>query len=209
MLGRTVLTTWQAGRYCGVNPYTVRNWVEKGILRAYTTPGGHRRIRREDLDAFLVQYGMPAPEDFLPGGRRVLLMEADPAARRRHRNLLGSFSAEMDLRAAEDSFAAGALLYAFAPHLVIFDLDDASLDWVHACATLHHSPDLARIKLAGATRRATVEMVERAQRVGMVEVLVKPLEPSAVRALLKTVFPYLELAAVPAAPRKRRAKTSR
>lgn len=205
MPGRAVLSTWEAGRYCRVSPFTVRNWVERGILPAYTTPGGHRRIRREDLDAFLVRYRMPLPEDFAPGARRVLLLEAEPGPRRTYRDLLKSFSPDLDLRAPEDPFAAGTLLYAFSPHLVLFDLDDDSLDWAKACATLHRSPDLAHIKVAGATRRSTVETVEAAQRCGMVEVLQKPLDPAAVRALLKSVFPYLELAPT----RRRRAKTSR
>jgi len=206
MPGRTVLSTWEAGRYCRVSPFTIRHWVEEGKLPAYTTPGGHRRIRREDLDAFLTRYGMPTPDDFSPGARRVLLLEAEPAARRASLELFKSFSTDLDLRAPDEPFAAGALLYAFAPHLVLFDLDDDSLDWAKACETLRRSPDLAHIKMAGSTRRSTVETVGAAQRCGLLDVLQKPLDPGAVRGLLKTVFPYLDLTA----PRpRRRAKTSK
>lgn len=206
MPGRAVLTTWEAGRYCQVSPFTIRRWVEEGKLPAYTTPGGHRRIRREDLDAFLARHGMPTPEDFSPGARRVLLLESDPTARRTARELLSSFSPELDVKAPDDPFAAGALLYSFAPHLVLFDLDDDSLDWARACESLRRSPDLAHIKTAGSTRRSTVETVAAAQQRGLLEVLQKPLDPGALRTLLKGVFPYLDLS--PLAPR-RRAKSSK
>lgn len=206
MPGRTVLSTWEAGRYCRVSPFTIRHWVEEGKLPAYTTPGGHRRIRREDLDAFLKRYGMPIPEDFAPGARRVLLLEAEPASRRRALEIFRALSPDLELKAPDDPFAAGALLYAFAPHLVVFDLDDDALDWARACETLGRSPDLAHIRMAGTTRSSTVETVAAAQERGLLEVLQKPLEPAAVRALLKAVFPYLAMA--PARPR-RRARTSR
>lgn len=37
----------------GVNESTVKRWIDRGLLSAVRTPGGHRRVRREDLQAFL------------------------------------------------------------------------------------------------------------------------------------------------------------
>jgi excisionase family DNA binding protein len=47
------LTLGQAARYLGVAQSTIRKWSDSGRVRAFKTPGRHRRYRRDDLDAFL------------------------------------------------------------------------------------------------------------------------------------------------------------
>lgn len=44
-----LLTTRQAAAMLGVTRQTVKNYIYKGRLKTYKTPGGHHRIRREDL----------------------------------------------------------------------------------------------------------------------------------------------------------------
>jgi excisionase family DNA binding protein len=39
-----------AGRLLGVDPDTLRRWADAGRIRAYATPGGHRRFSRADLE---------------------------------------------------------------------------------------------------------------------------------------------------------------
>lgn len=36
-----------------VDPSTVNRWADEGKLPCFRTPGGHRRFRREDVDAFI------------------------------------------------------------------------------------------------------------------------------------------------------------
>ncbi|MEO7663901.1 MAG: helix-turn-helix domain-containing protein [Candidatus Limnocylindrales bacterium] len=39
-----------ASRLVGVDPDTMRRWADGGRIRAFSTPGGHRRFSRADLD---------------------------------------------------------------------------------------------------------------------------------------------------------------
>jgi excisionase family DNA binding protein len=39
-----------ASRLVGVDPDTLRRWADSGSVRAFATPGGHRRFSRADLD---------------------------------------------------------------------------------------------------------------------------------------------------------------
>ncbi|HET7030866.1 MAG TPA: helix-turn-helix domain-containing protein [Candidatus Limnocylindrales bacterium] len=43
----------EASRLLGVSPATVRRWTDDGRLRAFTTPGGHRRFSRTALRRLL------------------------------------------------------------------------------------------------------------------------------------------------------------
>jgi excisionase family DNA binding protein len=56
------LTLGKAARYLGVAQSTLRKWCDARRLPAFTTPGGHRRFRKSDLDAFvdLSQPGSPS-----------------------------------------------------------------------------------------------------------------------------------------------------
>ena len=58
-MAEKALTTFQAAKLCGVFPTTVINWVNLGKLRAYKTPGGHRRIIMSEFFDFLRRYGIP------------------------------------------------------------------------------------------------------------------------------------------------------
>jgi excisionase family DNA binding protein len=40
----------EAAEYLGVSALTLRNWESKAKVRAFRTPGGHRRFRKSDLE---------------------------------------------------------------------------------------------------------------------------------------------------------------
>jgi excisionase family DNA binding protein len=71
------LTLGPAARFLGVAQSTLRTWADEGRVRAFYTPGRHRRFRRSDLEAFLARPG--------PGGVRngplVLLVDDDERVR--------------------------------------------------------------------------------------------------------------------------------
>src|SRR5512139_1235871 len=75
-------TTFEAARLLGVSLPTVVNWIKARRIKAHRTPGGHRRIAREDLAGFMVRQGMPLPpelSDAAPARRKALVIaEAGP-----------------------------------------------------------------------------------------------------------------------------------
>jgi excisionase family DNA binding protein len=109
------LTLGQAARYLGVAQSTIRKWSDDGRVRAFYTPGGHRRYRRGDLDAFLERSG--------PGhgqGPVVLIVDDDEQLRQYVRVALETEgyavreagSAEEGLRILEET----------TPNLVLLDV---------------------------------------------------------------------------------------
>ena len=47
------LSLGPASRLVGVDPDTLRRWADSGRVRAFATPGGHRRFSRADLDCLV------------------------------------------------------------------------------------------------------------------------------------------------------------
>jgi excisionase family DNA binding protein len=60
-LKKEVFTTFEAANLCNANVSSIKNWIEKGELEAFRTPGGHYRIRNSSLSEFLDKHGMPNP----------------------------------------------------------------------------------------------------------------------------------------------------
>lgn len=51
------LTLGQASRMLGVDPDTLRRWADGGKVTLLRTPGGHRRFRRDTIEAMLPRPG--------------------------------------------------------------------------------------------------------------------------------------------------------
>src|SRR5438270_4764757 len=71
------MTLGQAAKYLAVTQSTIRKWSDIGRVPAFYTPGGHRRFRRSDLDAFLARSGPGKPAR----GPLVLVVDDDPQVR--------------------------------------------------------------------------------------------------------------------------------
>jgi excisionase family DNA binding protein len=72
---KSIYTTHEVSHLLHVNPRSVINWIEQSLLPSYRTPGGHRRIRRDDLLAFLRKHQIPTPESLVEGKFSVLIVD--------------------------------------------------------------------------------------------------------------------------------------
>jgi excisionase family DNA binding protein len=186
MATKRILTTWEAGRYCNISPYTIRYWIRTGRLPAYTTPGGHRRIRRQDLDAFLLAHEMPLPHEFQAGKRRVMVLakESAPLA-----DMIRRWCEDIDTRAVSSPFEAGLTLLTFDPHLLILDLDSREWDGFAVCKRVRSLSETSHVILLALTRKADVETFETAESCGVQGCLGWPVDRKELQRLLKQYFP--------------------
>ena len=71
----TLYTTHDISRLLQVDPSTVSKWIDRGMLVAFRTPGGHRRVRAGDLRSFLIAHEMPVPEELGSSAVRLLVVD--------------------------------------------------------------------------------------------------------------------------------------
>jgi excisionase family DNA binding protein len=109
------LTLGQAAKYLGVAQSTMRKWSDSGRVAAFYTPGGHRRYRRGDLDAFLESSGPNAGS-----GPVVLVVDDDERLREYVRvNLEMEGYAVREAGSAEEGLR---VLEEATPDLVLLDV---------------------------------------------------------------------------------------
>ena len=118
-----ILTVFKASKYCKVSPKTIINWIEAGHIKAYKTVGGHRRINKGDLEAFMRKQGIPIPdEDIDEGRKRILVVDDDPIIVETIVQALEEDEYDYEVISASDGFEAGIQVSHFKPHLLILDI---------------------------------------------------------------------------------------
>jgi excisionase family DNA binding protein len=110
------LTLGQAARFLGVAQSTIRKWSDQGRVPAFYTPGGHRRFRRGDLDAFLARSG-PGRQQV---GPTVLLVDDDERMRELVRAELEREGYDVQEAASADEGLAA--IESRKPELVLLDV---------------------------------------------------------------------------------------
>jgi excisionase family DNA binding protein len=120
--GREWLTLGQAAAFLGAAQSTVRKWADSGRLPAFYTPGGHRRFRRTDLEAFLA--GGRAPP--VAATAHILVVDDDTALRSFIRTSLeGEGHVVREAGSAEEGLA---VLEEELPDLILLDVMMPQMD---------------------------------------------------------------------------------
>jgi excisionase family DNA binding protein len=118
-----IFTVFQASKYCSVSPKTIINWIEAGHIKAHKTVGGHRRIKKTDLEDFMRGQGMPIPEDEIISERkRILIVDDDEIIVETLVQALEEEEYNYEIISASDGFEAGLQVNHFKPHLLILDI---------------------------------------------------------------------------------------
>lgn len=141
------LSTFDVAEMLGVDPGSVANWIDGGLLRAHRTPGGHRRVAVDDLVEFLRQHDMPLPPQFQQAPVRVVIVDDEPAMTQMIAKAIRMDHPEYETAQAQDGFRAGAVVATLKPDVVILDLRMPGMDGFEVCRQIKSQP---------ATRHATV-----------------------------------------------------
>jgi len=172
----------QVAEQCGVHYTTVRRWILEGNLPAYETPGGHLRILKDDVDAFMESRRLKGPRS-LSGTLRVLVVDDDRTFRESAIEFL-SPDPTMDVRYAANAFSAGRMIVEFQPHVVLLDLLMPGINGFEVCKNIKTSPRTRQMTVIVLAGFATDENVRMAKECGADLCLAKPVELDELRDII-------------------------
>jgi len=172
--GTEWLTLGQAASYLGVAQSTVRKWSDGGRLSAFYTPGGHRRFRRSDLDAFLAGSSGGAA-----AAARLLVLIVDDDERLRE---FVRVNLEMDgylVREAGSAEEGLAALEEEPPDLVLLDVMMPQVDGFEMLRRMQERHGLGSVPVIMFSGKVDEETSNRAEREGAQAFIGKPFDPQA------------------------------
>jgi len=176
MLRRLFFTTFEISQICGVNPTTVQNWIKRKKLKAFKTPGGHRRVRREDLISFMKEFGMPFPEGFSQNPPLVMIVDDESDILDMLEDMLKSGGENISVVKAQSGVVALLMIGEFKPDLLILDIMMPGMNGFDVCQKIKSSRSTQNIKIVAISGDHGPAVKERILSAGADLFFTKPLE---------------------------------
>lgn len=176
-----VISISGAADRCNVSRATIWRWIKIGQLKAAKTAGGHYRILKTDLKAFIREKNMHPQFRTPKAPKRILVVDDDPVIFKYFRQLLNK--TDYLLQHAANGFDAGIKIMRFRPDLVLLDLILPDINGFEVCRQIRKNPDMRHIKIIAITGHDTKENQKHILAAGADLFLPKPFNND--RALTK------------------------
>ncbi len=144
-------STRQAAAMIGVSHRTIQLWVESGVLQAWKTAGGHRRIALASIEKLVAQrrdaVSAPAPTAAAAGRRTVLIVDDDATLLRLYEFEIQGWGLDLDIVKAGNGFEALIRIGENRPDLLVSDLSMPGMDGFRMIRTLRADPAYATMAI--------------------------------------------------------------
>lgn len=179
-----VCSTREAAERLGVSLRTVQLWAEAGLIRAWKTPGGHRRILIASIDELVQRRGGDISRRPQGGNYQVLVVEDEPDFRRLFELHLRSWDLPIELSSVPSGFDALVRIGAARTDLLITDLRMPGIDGFEMLRALKASGAISELEIIVVTALSDHTIQERGGLPPGVTVLHKPLRFAQLRTHL-------------------------
>lgn len=179
---KSFCTTREAAQLLGVSVGTVQLWVESGLLQAWKTAGGHRRVLRESLERLLRK--VPDQSEALPmgaaqGGKQkslsVMVVEDDLDLLRLYKANLSRWPMQPKVTCVDSAVLALMMLGRGGPDLLITDLHMPEMDGFSMLRILSQAPEMANTTIVVVTGLDAPAIAAKGGLPDGIEVLGKPI----------------------------------
>lgn len=198
---KTFCTTREAAMLLGVSVGTVQLWVESGLLKAWKTTGGHRRVMRDSVSALLQnkpevmarqalvrEYPVPmAPIALAMRRLSVLVVEEDPALIHVYDTAIKKWPWTPDLTIAANGMTALLKMGRQSPDLLITELNMSQLDGFEMLRAIRSTPWLDTTAIVVVSGLDAVQIAARGGLPPGIEVLPKPLPFERLLAIARNI----------------------
>ena len=145
----TYCTTREAADMLGISLRTAQLWVENGMLEAWKTEGGHRRIARASIEKLLANTpaSSAAPAHSAPDAPAekrpftILVAEDEPDLLRLYELNMMLWPMRPRVLTASNGFQALVMLGSQQPDMMVADLHMPGMDGFRMLHTLHKMPE--------------------------------------------------------------------
>ncbi len=139
------LTTAQAAARLGVTASSVMNWVDAGLLKAWRTPGGHRRISAASVQAMIdSRRARDAANRVRP--LRVMIVEDDSSMAAMLSGLVHQILPEAKVSVVGDGFQGLVQAGRQPPDLMVMDVNLPGMSGLAMIRSLRAQPLTARLR---------------------------------------------------------------
>ncbi|MFZ1548679.1 MAG: response regulator [Candidatus Nitrotoga sp.] len=186
---KSFCTTREAAELLCVSLRTAQKWAESGLLKAWKTNGGHRRITRQSIEYLIANPSARefSTEDFStritnvpvgtvpPVNLNILVVEDDPTLRLLYEFKLKSWQIDSNIRTANNGYEALIDIGREKPDLLITDLQMPNMDGFFMLNTICSMPELVGMAIIVVSGLDQNEIARRGNLPDGIPILSKPI----------------------------------
>jgi excisionase family DNA binding protein len=169
------LTSHEVARLLGVSASAVLSWVDRGLIKAHRTPGGHRRVEKTELVRFLRERKMPMPRE-LAGIQRLLIIDDDIDVLKVTHKLIRRGAPSLTVETSAGAIDGLLKIGTFRPEAVVLDAYMPGMNGIEVCQRIRSSPETAHIMVVAVTGRPSPSIGAAFMEAGAIACLDKPLD---------------------------------
>lgn len=140
-------STSQAAKMLGVSMGTVQQMVEDGVLEAWKTTGGHRRILQRSIRDFLGKRGGGLPVANQDASLSLLIAEDDRTTQVLYQHTVESWDLPIRVEIVSSGIEGLVSIGRAAPDVLIVDLMMPGIDGFEMVRTLRANPGLSAMDI--------------------------------------------------------------
>ncbi len=181
-------TTREAAKMLGVSLRTVQLWAESGLVEAWKTEGGHRRISRTSVQRLLQGDNYPLPKLAVPEQRferlKILVVEDDSVLLKLYKTVIASWNLPVDLITAGTGVEGLIRVGRDTPDLMITDLSMPGMDGFELIRSLATSSFREGMEIVVVTGLDAADVAARGGLPEGVRLFPKPVPFAELRAIV-------------------------
>ena len=189
-------TTTEAAAILAISVGTVQLWVDKGLLVAWKTAGGHRRVTRESINKILhasptAQPKTPAtvaPQNQTAERLRVLVVEDDRDLTRLYQTMLRRWPMAPLVETSDNGIEALLAVERLKPDLLFIDLNIPGVDGFQMLNILNGKAGYEGMTAVVVSGLSAAEMAEHGGVPPNILVLPKPISFDKLLAIATSVW---------------------
>lgn len=164
-------TTREAAGTLGVSVRTVQLWAERGMLEAWKTEGGHRRIGVDSVRRFMAGEvrGPRSAEPF-----KIVVADDDPALLKLYQVRMRGWDPRIELFPARDGYDVLLLVGREQPNMLITSAVLPGLDAIAMIRTLADHPQCAGLQIIVVSAEPNDNVIGRGGVPAGIRVFAKP-----------------------------------
>lgn len=188
-----VFSAHEVANICGVVNQTTINWIDKGHLDAFRTPGGQYRVYPDVLARFLQKQNMRLPDELkqiLAEQARidqVLIVDDDRDFNDLVRKAIVAHYPDTKVNQAFDGFDAGRAVAELQPDLIVLDVTLPGVDGYRLCEHIKSDENLTRPIVVMVTGDPDPTVEARSMEAGADAFLRKPIDIDSLPELFGTL----------------------
>lgn len=179
-------TTQDVAKVLSASRTSVQRWIDSGSLKAFKTPGGHRRVTQRELVAFLRRQGAPIPA-VLQSRVRLLVVDDDAQFLKNLKPLMKSLAPTVDIDFVDNGVDALLRIGGGEVDAVLLDSTMPGLDGLTVLEKVHAMPKTAEVVVIGMSGRADEKLEAKFKKAGAAAFVLKPITPKSLTDALHGV----------------------